>query len=764
MKTIETKRLILRSWAQADASDMFDYASLATVGPSAGWKPHETIEESQRIIAGFIEKDDVWAVELKENHKVIGSVGMHERQTIGGIITKELGYVLSTPYEGKGLMTEACKAVIHHVFHETQVDVIAVYHFLENDKSRRVIEKCGFIYENIIEYKTSTGDIQTSKSYKLTKESYLKMEELRNYTWNLDKLYTSFDSKKFADDNLALENLVDRIKAKQADFANYDEKVSKLKSYLELNIEITVLAIKLMNYAGLQGATDSTDQQAAKSENRLHVKLAETAAVLAASAKWIRNFPELDEAIEADPFLKEHEFMLKEIRENASHLLDDKTEALLAQLKPSGSTAWERLQALLTSTVAVDYEGKEITLSQVRNLAYEKDPKVRENAFRAELKAYEKIDKPVAFAINAIKGEVNVLSAAHGYESALAEALAKSRMQRATLDVMMEAMEEYLPIFRKYLKRKGELLGHKNGLPFYDIFAPMGKSEKTFTIPEAQEYILRNFRTFNERLYNMAKRAFEEGWIDYLPKKGKVGGAFCSNIHPIGESRVLSNFTGVFGDVITLAHELGHAYHGECIFGESILNSEYTMPVAETASTFCETIVNKAALKDAVSKDEKINLLESSIQDYTQVIVDIMSRFIFEKNLFEGRKKTIFDENELKEMMLDAQRKTYGDGLDPELLHPYMWLCKSHYYSGNLSFYNFPYAFGLLFAKGLYAEYLKDKEKFVMMYDSLLAATGKNTVEDAAKIAGIDMTKKEFWVSSLKLLEEDIEEFIRLTE
>jgi len=353
---------------------------------------------------------------------------------------------------------------------------------------------------------------------------------------------------------------------------------------------------------------------------------------------------------------------------------------------------------------------------------------------------------------------------ARGYESALDEALVKSRMQRSTLDAMMEAMHDYLPAFRSYMKRKGELLGHKNGLPFYDLFAPMGKSERTFTVPEAQEYILKNFATFNDRLCKMTKRAFKEDWIDYLPKKGKVGGAFCANIHPLGESRVLSNFTGVFGDVITLAHELGHAYHGECIFGESIMNSNYTMPVAETASTFCETIVNKAAFKDATSKEEKINLLESSIQDYTQVIVDIMSRFIFEKNLFEGRKNTIFDENELKEMMLEAQRETYGDGLDQNLLHPYMWLCKSHYYSGYLSYYNFPYAYGLLFAKGLYAKYLEDKEGFVGMYDKLLAATGKNSVEDAARIAGIDVTKKDFWVASLEIIKEDIDEFLSMTE
>ncbi len=334
----------------------------------------------------------------------------------------------------------------------------------------------------------------------------------------------------------------------------------------------------------------------------------------------------------------------------------------------------------------------------------------------------------------------------------------------STLNAMQSACEDYMEVFRKYLRRKATLLGHKNGLPFYDLFAPIGKIDKNFTIEEANAYILKNFATFSPELHDMAAKAFKDEWIDYTPRKGKVGGAFCANLHVIKESRVLSNFTGSFSDVITLSHELGHAYHGEQIFKESSLNANYTMPVAETASTFNETIVNKAALRDSDNDEEKIFLLESSIQDYTQVVVDIMSRFIFEKSVFDGRVNTVFDENELKDLMIDAQKKTYGDGLDPEYLHPYMWVCKSHYYSGTLSYYNFPYTFGLLFAKGLYAKYLENKEKFVPMYNKMLQATGKMMVEDAAKLAGIDVTKKEFWVSSLELIKEDIDLFLELTK
>jgi pepF/M3 family oligoendopeptidase len=582
--------------------------------------------------------------------------------------------------------------------------------------------------------------------------------------WDLSKLYKSFQDPDFLKDQVLLSKMIKDACEKESEFTNYDNKFEKLVAYLEAEIELNYLVDKLMHFASLVYSVESTNTEAMKSLNTIQTELTNLARIETIVSKWLLNYPDIDSDINRSDFLKEHEFHIKEIIEHASHNLDEKTETLLARLRQNGSNAWSKLQSLLTSTVAVDYDGKEVTLSEIRNLAYDKDSQVRKNAYEAEIKAYSKIDKSISYSLNSIKGEVNVISRERGYESPLAQSLSISRMQKPTLDAMQEACLEYMDVFRAYLKRKAKLLGHESGLPFYDLFAPIGKSNKTFTIPEVNEYILKNFRTFSEDLYLMAKKAFEDNWVDYTPRNGKRGGAFCANIHAIKESRVMTNFIGSFSDMITLSHELGHAFHGESIFKESSLNSNYTMPVAETASTFCETIVNKAALKDATNDEERIFLLESSIQDYTQVVVDIMSRFIFEKSVFDGRLYTIFDENELKELMIKAQKETYGDGLDENYLHPYMWACKPHYYSGGLSYYNFPYTFGLLFAKGLYAKYLEDKESFVGMYDNLLRSTGKMMVEDAAILAGIDVTKKEFWASSLELLKQDIEQFLKLTE
>lgn len=582
--------------------------------------------------------------------------------------------------------------------------------------------------------------------------------------WSLEKLYRSFDDPRYTKDLEGLDQLIMEINSQELDFNNFDRKKDKLVKYLKNQLTFNDLIDKLYHFASLVESVESTNTQAVKNTNLLQRKFTQLTKVNTLFTKWLEKYPDLLKDIESDEFLKQHEFYIVERKEYAKHMLDDNLEIMISKLRQTGSSAWGTLQSLLTSTLEVEYNGELITLSEVRNLASDESQEVRKNAYQAELAAYKKIDKAIAAALNSIKGEVNTISKARGFESPLDQALENSRIKKETLLAMQSATKDYFDVFRKYMKRKGELLGHKNGLPFYDLYAPIGNVNKKFSIEEANEYILKHFRSFSEPLYNLAKRAFDENWVDYTPRKGKVGGAFCANIHAIKESRIMTNFTGEFGDMTTLAHELGHAYHGDAIFGETNLNSDYTMPVAETASTFCETIVNNAALKDAADKDEKIFLLESTIQAYNAIVVDIMSRFIFEKSVFEGRETTVFDEEELNQLMLKAQLETYGDGLDPDYLHPYMWVCKPHYYSGGLSYYNFPYTFGLLFAKGLYAKYLEDKEMFVTNYDKLLAATGKMKVEEVAKLMNIDVTKKDFWVASLELMKQDIELFLDLTK
>lgn len=584
--------------------------------------------------------------------------------------------------------------------------------------------------------------------------------------WSLKELYTSFDSKEFISDLEKLDCLiVEYSKWADENLGSSDDTVEKTEKYIEYSRELNSLFSKLSAFAHLTNTVEAKNEDALKYLDRLRVKGSDLTKPDVQFQNFVKDIDNLEEIINSSELLKEHKFYLEQIKDKTKYMLSEKEEVLISKMSNTGSSAWSNLQNMVSSTLMVDInidgEDKQLPFPAARNLAYDKDPAKRKAGYEAELKAYKKIEESSAAALNGIKGEVITTSALRGYNSPLEETLVKSRMDEETLNAMLTAMKEFLPVFHKYYRKKAELLGYSDGLPFYEMFAPMGEVNRTFTYDEAMDYIIKNFRTFSDKLADFVENAYKNNWLDVEPREGKRGGAFCSNLHPIKESRILSNFNGSFSNMTTLAHELGHGYHGLNLKDESILNSRYPMPIAETASIFCETIVVNAALKEA-SDEEALSILESSISDAGQVIVDIYSRFLFESELFERRKTHALSVNELKEIMMDAQKEAYGNGLDHSILHPYMWLNKPHYYSAGLNFYNFPYAFGLLFSKGLYAEYLKRGEEFIKEYDELLNATGKNNIKDVALRMNIDVHDPEFFRNSLRLIEKDIEKFIEL--
>lgn len=581
------------------------------------------------------------------------------------------------------------------------------------------------------------------------------------HRWNLSTIYPGFDSPEYQGD---LNAVAEAITAADAIPLTEDFENSAVQIINHMNALYAKLA-PLGTYAGLVLSTDTSNTQALKYLNKIDELSAALTGPQVKFTKWLRSFAESTIDQSTHPVITEHKFFLKETYKEASHMLSDAEEILLAKLQTVGSSAWSNLQGKLTSDLMIDFEldgqVKSLSLSMIRNLANHPSQDVRKRAYEAELKSYERIEEGIAAALNAIKGEVNLVSKLRGYESPLHQSVSGSKLDMETLNAMISAMQDKLPAFHKYLKRKAALLGHKGSLPFYDLFAPISESSLTFTYDEAKSFILENFGAFSEELSSYAKTVFDNEWIDVEPKKGKRGGAFCAGIGGRKQSRIMLNFDGSFSEVSTLAHELGHGYHNSQVYSETLINSGYPMPVAETASIFCETIVTNAAIKKA-SPDDAIFILEKSIEGATQVIVDILSRFLFEKSVFDERVEGPLSVDQIKDLMLKAQRAAYGDGLD-ENLHPYMWACKPHYYSAGFSFYNYPYAFGLLFGKGLYAQYQAGSPTFVEDYNRLLNNTTKMNARDVAATMGLDIGKKDFWLASLALVEQEIEQFIELT-
>ena len=582
-----------------------------------------------------------------------------------------------------------------------------------------------------------------------------------NDLWNLDPIYKGFDDPAFAADMDALKELVEKIQ-RFSEALKTEDQAEGLKKGIALQEQFSELVEKLAGYASLRQAADTRDPEAGSRMGQVMQLYSGVAAPLAAWKDWASKIENLQELVAADEDLHEYTFLFKNLAESSCYLLPGIGEAVMAKMGMSGSDAWSEMQQYLTSTVPVSYRGTTTNLSSIRNLAYDADPQVRKDAYEAELACYDRIKDPVAYALNSIKLETISDCQLRGYESPLERTLKHSDMKRETLDAMLGAMDEYLPKFWQYLKAKGKALGHEKGLPWYDLFAPMGKSSTKFTAQSARDYLVTLFAGFDKELSDMVARAFDEAWIDFYPRDGKAGGAFCADVDCLKQSRILTNFDGMFGDVVTLAHELGHAFHNQCIQNHRPLNHDYSMPLAETASTFNECVVMASAIEKAADKDEKIALIESQLQDATQIICDIYSRYRFEAMVFANRETQFMNADALCAFMTDAQKQSYGDGLDNDVMHPYMWVCKSHYYGPT--FYNFPYAFGGLFARGLYAQYEKEGAAFVPKYKKLLFTTPVATAEDTAKVADIDLTDKDFWRGALQTIADQIDLFCTLVE
>lgn len=580
--------------------------------------------------------------------------------------------------------------------------------------------------------------------------------------WSLDVLYKGYDDEAFRNDFKKMDTLIQRC-TQAADQLSHTDETAALHSMLSLLEEFHTLADRVGHFISLKQSTNTSDGRTVSLMNQFSQKFSGITKANARFNRYVAEIEDLDACIEQDALLKEYSYLLHTIKEDSKYLLSDDVEEVLSKMNISGGEAWANLQEYLTSIVEVDYKKEATTLSQIRNMAYDSDPQVRKSAYEAELKAYDKIRDAVAFSLNSIKAQVLTECELRGFASPLAMTLHNAHMKQETLDALLHTMQSYMPKFHAYLKRKAELLGYKNGLPWYELFAPLGEETKTYRVEEAKEYLLKHFRPFAEDMADMMERAFDENWIDFFPRKGKVGGAFCANLSGVKQSRVLTNYDGALGDIVTLAHELGHAYHGMMIENHRPLNTDYSMPVAETASTFNENIIMNAAIEEAQGQ-EKITLIENQLQDLTQVICDIYSRFLFEKTVFEKRKDSFMFADELEAIMIETQKQAYGDGLDPDYLHPYMWICKSHYYSSGLSFYNFPYAFGALFARGLIVKYQQEKDAFVPKYRELLKATTISSVEDVAAMADINLCDEAFWTSCLDTCAQRIDEFLVLTK
>ena len=416
-----------------------------------------------------------------------------------------------------------------------------------------------------------------------------------------------------------------------------DETVAAFDAVLGATNEL-MEEIRLVNaFVSSYVSTDSMNDEASSEQSQLQNELAQMQRLRSRFDAWIGAL-RAEELAARSTSAADHAYPLLRSEERARHQMTEAEEGLLADLSLTGSTAWQRLWGTFTSQLTVEVEGEgPMSMSQARNLAYHEDAGVRRRAYEAELATWEASAVPIVAALNAIKGETSVVNRRRGWADDLEPALAANGVDRATLDAMHEAVRASLPDFRRYLRAKAKLLGSDGGLPFHDLFAPVGDVPPR-AWDAATTDVARAFASYSPVLGQLVERATAEKWIDAEPRRGKRDGAFCMGVKE-DRSLVLMNYDGSFRSVQTLAHELGHAYHNTALADRTAMQRQLPMALAETASIFCETIMVERGLAEAEG-DARLAVVEGDLQAACQVVVDIHSRFLFESSFFRARTKS----------------------------------------------------------------------------------------------------------------------------
>lgn len=585
--------------------------------------------------------------------------------------------------------------------------------------------------------------------------------------WGVTDVHESFSARSFSDamersaaevdrlialfDELGIRTTAPRSPTSE-DGAVADRAVSAWNAAAD--------ALELLDaYVYAAVSTDSRNETAQGLMSEIDVVAARFSPVLARLADWVEALG-VDRLSTVSDLVGEHLGPLARLAARSEHQMPEAEEHLYAELRTTGSEAFGRLQRDITSQLSAEValpDGlRELPMPAVRGLATDDDPAVRRAAYEAEMSAWPTVELPVAAAMNAIKGEANTVNSRRSWANPLEAALFGNSVSRETFDAMQAAVVEALPDLRSWMRTKAQLHGHRDGgLPWWDLVAPLPVASSRLSWDEGIDIVRSAFDRYEPSLAALVDRALDEAWIDAGPRDGKTGGAFCM---PFVDDRslVLLNWSGSAESAQTTAHELGHAYHNTTLAHRTALQRRLPMALAETASIFCETLVVEAGLA-RTSGTERLALLDVDLQGTNQVIVDIHSRFLFETEVFERRKRRTLSGSELCEMMTSAQATAYGDGLDQSTAHPYMWLLKPHYYGSH--FYNWPYTYGLLFGLMLYDRYGDDPERFRAGYDDLLSRAGMDTAEELGSSFGLDVTDQATWAAALDVVRGRIGEY-----
>ena len=574
-------------------------------------------------------------------------------------------------------------------------------------------------------------------------------------TWDLESLFPGgSQSAEFREHLSALLDNLDKLKT-------LTQSSATLKEAILLSEEVFAALSEAGSFVACLLAQDVSDQGAKQLQSSLTSLEASFEQCNTDIDQLLVSCPDFD-ALLQDADLQKRAFPLKELRELAALRLSPDKENIISDLAIDGYHGWCQLYEGTIGRLTFPFRGENLYAGQIENKFSDLDRKTRSEAFAIYSDVFEKNEELFASILNHIGGFRLKMYEQRGWESVHKEPLFYNRMSEKTLSSMWSAVKTAHPLLSKFMERKAKLLGIEK-LGWEDLEAPLGESQKHIPYNEGAQFIIDQFAKFSPKMAAFSKMALDKGWVEAEDRPGKRPGGFCTNLTQSKETRIFMTYSGTMTNVTTLAHELGHAFHADCVFDLPILAQHYRMNVAETASTMAEMIVADAAYESATDAQEKLILLDEKIARSVAFLMNLYTRFIFETRFYEKRGAGFLLPNELNSLMEEAQKEAYAGSLSH--YHPRFWASKGHFYFTDVPFYNFPYTFGHLFSLGIYLKLKEDMATFEEKYIALLRDSAQMTTEELAqKHLGIDLETPDFWQMAIDHTLRDVEEFLEMTK
>ena len=592
------------------------------------------------------------------------------------------------------------------------------------------------------------------------------MATVNTYTikkWNLDELFTGFDSPEL---NGAFDNVEEQV-------TSFEGVRGKLKPDMDADTFLEVvrasesmsrLVNRIYAFAGLSFAEDTQNQNAQSLLGRVQQFVAEMQNRTLFFSLWWKDL----DAENAERLMStsgDYRYYLEEMRHFKPHTLTESEEQVINLKDVTGSNALINLYDAITNRyvfkLEVDGEVKELTRAQLQPYIQGSDADLRAKAYQELYRVYGED--------GSILGQMYQTRARdwHNENISLRKFSSPMSVRNLANDVPDEAVNTLLDvtkknakIFQRYFKMKAKFMGIPSGkLRRYDIYAPVAKSDKPFEFEAAAQMVFDAFSAFDPKIGELAQRVFDQDHLDSEVRKGKQGGAFCASINPDDTPYVLMNYTGRARDVATLAHELGHAIHAMLASHHTAFTFHSSLPLAETASTFGEMMLTEKLLAEETDEAVRRDILFKQMDDAFATILRQIYFALFEREAHAMIQKNA-SVDEISSAYMENLKEQFGDSLELSEDFKWEWVSIPHIY--HTPFYVYAYAFGQLLVFSLYQQYKAEGESFKPKYLKILSAGGSEAPEKILSDAGIDIRSAKFWQGGFDVLSKMVDELEKL--